>query len=50
MGYNVFTYVDDIVVARKSKEDHLADIVETFINIHKAGLRLNPEKCIFRVC
>lgn len=50
MGYNVFTYIDDIVVASKSKEDHLADLVETFINIRKARLRLNPEKCIFGVC
>jgi hypothetical protein len=49
MGYNVFTYIDDIVVTRKSKEDHLADLVETFINIREARLHLNPGKCIFGV-
>jgi hypothetical protein len=50
MGRNVFTYVDDIVVASKSKEDHLSDLAETFTNMCEARLRLNPEKCIFGVC
>jgi hypothetical protein len=50
VGRNIFTYVDDIVVVSKSKEDHLADLVETFANMRDARLRLNPEKCIFRVC
>jgi hypothetical protein len=26
MGRNIFTYVDDIVVASKNKEDHLSDL------------------------
>jgi hypothetical protein len=43
MGHNVFTYVDDIVVASKNKEDHLSDLAETFANIREARLRLNPE-------
>jgi hypothetical protein len=49
VGRNIFTYVDDIVVASKNKEDHLADLVETFANMREARLRLNPEKCIFGV-
>jgi hypothetical protein len=49
VGRNIFTYVDDIVVASKNKEDHLADLVETFANMQDARLRLNPEKCVFRV-
>jgi hypothetical protein len=49
MGRNIFTYVDDIVVASKNKEDHLFDIAETFANMREARLRLNPEKCIFGV-
>jgi hypothetical protein len=36
MGCNVFTYVDDIVVASKSKEDHLSDLAETFTGMHEA--------------
>jgi hypothetical protein len=41
--------VDDIVVASKNKEDHLTDLAETFANMRDARLRLNPEKCVFRV-
>jgi ribonuclease HI len=48
-GRNIFTYVDDIVVASKNKEDHLADLAETFANMRDARLRLNPEKCVFGV-
>jgi hypothetical protein len=33
----------------KNKVDHIADIKETFTNLRKAGLKLNPEKCVFRV-
>jgi ribonuclease HI len=49
VGRNIFTFVDDIVVASKSKEDHLADLVETFANMQDARFRLNPEKCVFGV-
>jgi hypothetical protein len=49
VGRNIFTYVDDIVVASKNKEDHLADLIETFTNMRDARLRLNPEKCAFGV-
>ena len=36
VGRNIFTYVDDIVVASRSKEDHLADLAETFANMLRA--------------
>jgi hypothetical protein len=49
VGQNIFTYVDDIVVASKNKADHLADLAETFANMRDARLRLNPEKCVFGV-
>jgi hypothetical protein len=49
VGRNIFTYVDNIVVASRSKEDHLADLAETFANMQDARLRLNPEKCVFDV-
>jgi hypothetical protein len=49
VGRNIFTYVDDIVVANKNKEDHLADLAETFANMRDARLRLNLEKCVFGV-
>jgi hypothetical protein len=49
VGRNIFTYVDDIVVASKNKEDHLADLAETFANMWEAQLRLNLKKCVFGV-
>jgi hypothetical protein len=49
VGRNIFTYMDDIVVASKNKEDHLVDLAETFANMRDARLRLNPEKCVFGV-
>jgi hypothetical protein len=49
VGRNIFTYVDDIVVASKNKENHLADLAETFTNMRDARLGLNPEKCVFKV-
>jgi hypothetical protein len=49
VGRNIFTYVDDIVVASKNKEDHLADLAETFANMRGTRLRLNPAKCVFGV-
>jgi hypothetical protein len=47
VGRNIFTYVEDIIIASKRKEDHLADLVGTFANMHDARLRLNLEKCVF---
>jgi hypothetical protein len=31
------------------QENHIADLQETFANFRKAGLKLNTEKCVFRV-
>jgi hypothetical protein len=46
---NVLTYVDDIIVKSTKQENHIADLQETFANFRKAGLMLNPEKCVFGV-
>jgi hypothetical protein len=49
VDHNIFTYVDDIFVASKNKEDHLADLAETFAKMCDARLWLNTKKCVFRV-
>jgi hypothetical protein len=49
VGRNVQSYVDDFVVASKKKESYISDLSETFANMREANLKLNPEKCIFRV-
>jgi hypothetical protein len=46
---NVLTYVDDIIVKSTKQENHIADLQETFANFRQAGLKLNPEKCVFGV-
>jgi hypothetical protein len=45
----ISAYVDDISVQSKLKQDHIEDIRRAFNNLHNAGLKLNPEKCIFGV-
>jgi hypothetical protein len=45
----VLTYVDDIIVKNTKQENHIADLQETFANFRQAGLKLNPEKCVFGV-
>ncbi|GKV43341.1 hypothetical protein SLEP1_g50644 [Rubroshorea leprosula] len=49
IGKNLEVYVDDIVVRSRKAEDHLADLNETFNNLRKNRMRLNPAKCIFDV-
>jgi hypothetical protein len=49
IGRNVLTYVDDIIVKSTKQENHIVDLQETFANFRQAGLKLNPEKCVFGV-
>lgn len=49
-GNNLVAYVDDIVVKSNKKETHIEDLQETFANLRKSGLRLNPDTCIFGIC
>jgi hypothetical protein len=49
IGRNVLTYVYDIIVKSTKQENHIADLQETFANFRQAGLKLNPEKCVFGV-
>jgi hypothetical protein len=49
VGKNVLSYVYDIVVASKKRASYISDLTETFANMREAKLKLNPEKCVFRV-
>jgi hypothetical protein len=49
IGKNIQAYVDDLIVKSSSRANHVADLAETFANMRRAGLKLNPEKCVFRV-
>jgi hypothetical protein len=37
------------VVKSDKKETHIQNLQETFKNLRKSGLKLNPDKCIFGI-
>jgi hypothetical protein len=41
--------VDDIAVMSKKQDDLIADLQETFNNLRKYNMMLNPTKCVFGV-
>jgi hypothetical protein len=43
----VFIYLDDILVASKSRDEHLAHLRAVFQVLDKAGLVINAEKSLF---
>ena len=45
----ISAYVDGIIVQCKLKQNHIEDLCMAFSNLRNAGLKLNPEKCIFGV-
>jgi hypothetical protein len=49
VGKNVLSYIDDIVIASKKRNTYISDLAETFTNMREARLKLNSEKCIFRI-
>ncbi|GKE22169.1 hypothetical protein Tco_1433681 [Tanacetum coccineum] len=44
---NLEAYVDDMVIKRKTEQDMIMDIAETFDNLRKINMKLNPMKCSF---
>jgi hypothetical protein len=46
---NVEAYIDDIVVKLEKRGDLLDDLKETFDNLRKFKMMLNPKVCIWRI-
>jgi hypothetical protein len=46
IGRNIQAYVDDLIVKSTNRASHVSDLAETFANMRRAGLKLNPEKCV----
>jgi len=44
---NVEAYVDDIVIKTHKGESFLSDLAETFGNLLRFSMKLNPDKCSF---
>jgi hypothetical protein len=49
IGKNVEAYMDDVVVKTTEQDQLIADLTETFSNLHTYQWKLNPTKCIFGV-
>jgi hypothetical protein len=49
IGDNVQVYVDDIVVKTRKGEILLEDLRQTFDNLNRYSIKLNPLKCVFGV-
>ena len=46
---DVHAYVDDVVVKSQKADSLIADLTETFDNLRKYKMKLNPTKCVFGV-
>ncbi|GKC31496.1 reverse transcriptase domain-containing protein [Tanacetum coccineum] len=46
---NLDAYVDDMVIKSNDEKILIADIAETFDNLRKINMKLNPKKCSFGV-
>jgi hypothetical protein len=49
MGRNAEAYVDDIIVKTCESCTFIEDLEETFANLRKVNIKLNPAKCAFGV-
>jgi hypothetical protein len=49
IGWNIEAYIDNIVVKSEKHGDLLDDLKETFDNLRKFKMMLNPKKCVFGI-
>jgi hypothetical protein len=49
IGRNIQVYIDDVVITTREEESLISDLAETFDNLSRYKLKLNPIKCSFGV-
>jgi hypothetical protein len=49
IGCNIQVYIDDVVITTREEESLISDLAETFDNLSRYKLKLNPTKCSFSV-
>jgi hypothetical protein len=49
LGRKAKAYVDDVVIKTQEDEGLISDLAETFNNLRKLKMKLNPNKCTFGV-
>ncbi|GJR16219.1 reverse transcriptase domain-containing protein [Tanacetum coccineum] len=47
IGRNIEVYVDDLVIKSHTERETLGDVEETFHNLRRINMKLNPKKCTF---
>jgi hypothetical protein len=47
IGRNIQVYIDDVVITTRKEESLISDLAETFDNLNRYKLKLNPTKCSF---
>ncbi|GJX83438.1 reverse transcriptase domain-containing protein [Tanacetum coccineum] len=47
IGQNLEVYVDDLIIKRRTKQEVIRDIEETFKTLREINIKLNPKKCAF---
>jgi hypothetical protein len=49
MGRNAEAYIDDIIIKTREGHTFIEDLEETFANLRKVNIKLNPAKCAFGI-
>jgi hypothetical protein len=49
IGQNIQVYIDDVVITTRKEESLISDLAETFDNLNRYKIKLNPTKCSFGV-
>jgi hypothetical protein len=49
LGRNTEVFVDDVVIKTQEDKGLISNLAETFDNLRKFKMKLNPEKCTFGV-
>jgi hypothetical protein len=47
IGRSIQVYIDDVVITTRKEESLISDLAETFDNLNRYKLKLNPTKCSF---
>lgn len=47
--WTIKVYVDDMIIKSKDPNEHVKHLEETFALLREYKIKLNPEKCVFRV-
>jgi hypothetical protein len=47
IGRNIQVYIDNVVITTRKEESLISDLTETFENLNRYKLKLNPTKCSF---